>query len=215
MSKKYFIVALVLMLFAGHAHPDDKLHEHPRYILHPGDVIELNYRLSPEFNQTVTLEPDGHASIEIVGDMLLSGLTLEQAKAKIIEGVSVRLNKPELNLVLKDFQKPYVVVGGEVQAPGKIEMREDLTAMQAMLLAGGPKDTARTNKIVLFRHLNKEYGEVRVLDLSKMNATNSLERDMRLEPGDMMFITTSRIYNFERFMKAVNFGLYLNPLSNF
>ena len=36
----------------------------------------------------------------------------------LVEKLSVRLNKPELNLVLKDFQKPYVVVGGEVQQPG-------------------------------------------------------------------------------------------------
>jgi polysaccharide export outer membrane protein len=206
------LIALVLVLLTGYARPDDKLHQRPRYILHPGDVLELSYRLTPEFNQTVTLEPDGHASLNIAGDVLLGGLDLEQAKADIIQRVSTRLNNPDLTLVLKDFQKPYVVVGGEVQTPGKIEMREDMTAMQAVLLAGGPKSSAATGKVLLFRHLNKNDGEVRVLNLSDMKKTGDLERDASLEPGDMLFVTSSRIDKFERFMKATNFGLYLNPL---
>ena len=67
------LIALVLVLLTGYARPDDKLHQRPRYILHPGDVLELSYRLTPEFNQTVTLEPDGHASLNIAGDVLLGG----------------------------------------------------------------------------------------------------------------------------------------------
>ena len=209
------IILLFALVRVAAAHADEKLRMHPRFVLHSGDVVELHYRLSPEFDQTVIIEPDGHASLEIAGDVLLEGLTLEQAKALILKNVSTRLNQPELNLVLKDFQHPYVVVGGEVQNPGKFEMREDLTALQAMELAGGPKNTARTNKVVLFRHVNADYGEVRILDLSKMKKTSDLERDMKLESGDMLFITTSRTANFERFMRASNFGLYLNPLSSF
>jgi polysaccharide biosynthesis/export protein len=209
--RKYPFIIFLFLLFAGKARPDDQLHQRPRYILHPGDVIELSYRITPEFNQTVTLEPDGHASLNIAGDTMLAGLTLEAAKARIIAGVSTRLNNPELNLVLKDFQKPYVVVGGEVMSPGKIEMREDMTAMQALLLAGGPKSSAGTNKILLFRHLNQEYGEVKVLNLSNMKKTSDLERNITLEPGDMMFVTTSRFDKFTRIMKTANFGLFVNP----
>lgn len=203
----------LLVIFALIANAETVLRSRPRYILHPGDVLELNYRLSPEYNQAVTLEPDGHVSLNLAGDVMLGGLTLEQAKGRILQLVSLRLNEPELNLVLKDFQKPYVVVGGEVNSPGKIEIREDMTAIQAMMLAGGPKTSGRTNKIALFRHLNGDSGEVKILDLSNLKRTGDLERDIRLEPGDMLFITTSRTEKFERFMKAANFGLFLNPLA--
>jgi polysaccharide export outer membrane protein len=210
--KNYKFISIVLLLFwCGAGRADANLHARPRYILHAGDVIELDYRLSPEFNQTVTLEPDGHASLNIAGDVLLGGLTLAEAKSRILELVSVQLNEPQLNIVLKDFQKPYVVVGGEVETPGRIEMREDMTAMQALLLAGGPKSSAGTNKILLFRHINKDDGEVKVLNLSKMKGTSDLERDIQLEPGDMMFVTNSRFDKFTKIMKAANFGLFLNP----
>jgi polysaccharide biosynthesis/export protein len=215
MRAKTIAMLSALALSFCSAHADDKLHQRPRYLLHPGDVVELNYRLSPEFNQTVTLDPDGHANLAIAGDMPLAGLTLEQAKAQILNAVSVRLERPELNLILRDFQHPYVVVGGEVQSPGKIEMREDLTAMQALILAGGPKYGAATGRVLLFRHINKEWGEVRELNLSKMKKTADLERDMQLEPGDMLFVSNTKLDKVERFMRAANFGLYLNPLQNF
>jgi len=190
-----------------------QLHVHERYVLHPGDVVELNYSLSPQYNQVVTLEPDGHASLKIAGDLKLSGLTMEQATDLILKSVSVRLRDPELTLVLKEFQKPYVVVGGEVVAPGKIELRQDMTAMQAILLAGGVKETAKATKIVLFRHINEEMGEVHILNLDKITKTKQLEQDMQLEPGDMLLVPTNRVETFTRYMKAANFGTFLSPTS--
>ena len=46
---------------------DDQLHHRPIYTLHTGDVIVLNYRYTPEFNQTVTVQPDGYVNLNIVG----------------------------------------------------------------------------------------------------------------------------------------------------
>lgn len=182
-----------------------------RYTLHPGDVVELIYRLSPEFNQTVTLEPDGDVSLNVGGDVKLSGLTLEEARGAIISAASARLNDPELNLVLKDFQKPFVVVGGEVENPGKIELRDDMTAMQAILLAGGPKQTAKATQIVLYRPINGVIGEVHVLKLGMIPDAKHLEQDMVLRPGDMLLVPANKVETFSRYMRAANFGTYVNP----
>jgi polysaccharide export outer membrane protein len=210
MKQLIIVLAISLMLPAllGQA-----LHTRERYVLHPGDVLELNYSLSPQYNQAVTLEPDGHASLNIAGDLKLAGLTMAQAKELIVNGVSSRLKDPDLNLVLKEFQKPYVVVGGQVQSPGKIELRQDMTAMQALLLAGGAKPSAKATKIVLYRKINEEMGEVRTINLNKITKTNQLERDMRLEPGDMLLVPDNKVETFSRYMKAVNFGTFLSPTS--
>ena len=108
-----------------------------RYVLHPGDVLDIQYRYTPEFNQTVTVQPDGFISLEIGGDLKVAGRNLEQVRNGILTKARTRLASPELIVVLKEFQKPYVVVAGEVAQPGKFEMREKLTAIQAVLLAGG------------------------------------------------------------------------------
>src|ERR1700716_252172 len=77
-----------------------------RYRLQPGDVLEVQFRYSPEFNQTVTVQPDGYVSLEIGGDLKVAGMTIEQAHAAILKRASSRLQDPVATIVLKEFQKP-------------------------------------------------------------------------------------------------------------
>src|SRR3974390_756121 len=102
----------------------DQLHHRPAYTLHTGDVIALGYRYTPEFDQTVTVQPDGTVSLNIVGSVKIAGLTVDEARQRILEKASVRLNNPELTITLQQFEQPYVVVAGEVEHPGKIGLRD-------------------------------------------------------------------------------------------
>jgi polysaccharide export outer membrane protein len=187
------------------------LQHRPRYTLHPGDTVDLTLRFTPEYNQSLTVQPDGFINVNLIGDVKISGLTLDQAHDMIVQKLSVPLNKPELNLVLKEFQHPYVVVGGEVLTPGKIELRQDMTAMQAVLLAGGFKATARDTRIVVFRHIDSNNGEVKILNLHRIEDRKDLERDMALQAGDMILVPQNRIATFSRYMDAVHFSTYMSP----
>jgi len=190
---------------------DLQLHQRQSYTLHVGDIISLDYRLTPEFNQTVTVEPDGCVDLEIVGNIKVGGLTLNQVHDRIVALASSQLNHPELAITLKQFQQPYVVVAGEVERPGKIELHDDTTALQAVLLAGGFKDSARDTQVILFRHINGDMAEVRKLDLHNIKKQSQLEQDTELEPGDMLLVTRNKLEHFSRFMKASNLGVYFNP----
>lgn len=207
------IIAMVLLsTCALPARANVELHTRQVYTLHVGDVISLDYRLTPEFNQTVTVQPDGCVSLQVVGDVKVEGLTLEQAHNKIVGIASNELNHPELAITLKQFQQPYVVVAGEVEKPGKIELHEDTTtALQAVMLAGGFKDSARDTQVILFRHINGDMAEVRRLNLHNIKKQSQLEQDTDLEPGDMLLVTRNKMEHLSRFMKASNLGVYFNP----
>ena len=202
------LVFTLIVLGLGTLRADDKLHEHSQYRLHPGDTLSLDYRLSPELNQTATIGPDGFVDLTIAGTVKLAGLTVQQAHDLIIERDSLRLKEPELNLQLKDFQHPYVMVAGQVLLPGKIEMREDMTALQAIMLAGGFKDSARETKIVVFRRISGDSGmaEVTQLNLHRIHKTKQLEKDMSLEPGDIIYIPENMATQFSKFMRIPNFS---------
>jgi polysaccharide export outer membrane protein len=191
---------------------DDKLHHRERYTLRAGDVIELQYRYTPELNQTVTVLPDGYVNLNLVGEIRVNDLTLTQAHDLILERARAHLNEPELNLILKEFQKPYVVVAGEVARPGRLDLRENTTAMQAVLLTGGFTQAAQSGQILLFRKINGSDAEVRVLNLSKLRKTADLEKDIQLESGDMLFVPRDKVEKVARFIKLANLGLYFNPL---
>jgi polysaccharide export outer membrane protein len=183
-----------------------------RYRLVPGDVLDIVYRYTPEFNQTVTLHPDGYVGLEIVGDVKLSGLTLEEARKTLIEKASFRLKDPEISLLLKEFQKPYFVVSGEVTQPGRFEMRESVTALQAVMTAGGFKDTAKMSQILIFRKINNDFAEVKVLNLKKIKKTSDLENDLTLEAGDIVLVPRNNFSKLEKYVRLTSLTNILNPL---
>jgi polysaccharide biosynthesis/export protein len=214
MKKAFVILTFVSCFIPQISHADEQLHQRTRYTLHAGDVISLDYRYTPEFNQTVTIQPDGYVTLDIVGDVKIAGLTLDEVHDQIVKMASSRLNHPELNLTLKDFEHPYIVVAGEVAKPGKFELRDDTTALQAIMLAGGFKDSARDTKVVLFRRINQQMAEVRQLNLHNVHRTSDLEHDTELQPGDMLLVTRNKLEHLSRFMKATNLGLYFDPTTS-
>jgi len=205
-------LGFLLLLTGTLLHADEKLHHRPRYTLRAGDVLDLEYRYTPELNQTVTVLPHGYVNLNVVGDIRISDLTVTQAHDLIVRKLQEKLNDPELNLILKEFQQPYVVVAGEVPKPGKIDLREDTTAMQAILLSGGFSASAKSGQVLLFRKINSEMAEIRVLKLTKVRKTADLEHDIVLEPGDMLLVPRDKVENISRYIKLLNIGTYFNPL---
>jgi polysaccharide export outer membrane protein len=138
---------------------------------------------------------------------------VDQTHDLIVQTVSTRLKDPELNLVLESFTHPYVVVAGQVAKPGQIELKEDMTALGAILMAGGFTPDAKAGQVIVFRKLNESIAEVRVLHLSGVKKTAQLEKDMALQPGDMILVPQDTISKIEHYMKVANIGMYINPLS--
>jgi len=182
-----------------------------RYRLQPGDVLEVSFRYSPEFNQTVTVQPDGYVSLEVSGDLKVAGMTVEEARRMILKKASERLQDPVATVMLKEFQRPYFVVAGEVAQPGRIEMRERVTALQAIMLAGGMKESAKSSQVVVFRKINSDMAEVKLLNLKSIRRTSDLENDLTLQPGDMVFVPRDKMTKIERFMKLVSVAALMAP----
>ena len=105
-----------------------------------------------------------------------------------------------------------MVVAGEVAQPGKLELREKLTALQAVLLAGGFKESAKSSQILVFRKLNADTAEVKVLNFKSIKQTTDLENDLTLQPGDMILVPRNRLSKIERYVRIASLATFLNPL---
>jgi polysaccharide export outer membrane protein len=184
------------------------------YTLHPGDTITVSFRFTPEFNDEVTIGPDGRAFLKSTGVIKLAGYTLPEIQREIIRDSADRLVDPEVTVSLKDFERPQVVVGGEVQVPGKFELRKPTTALQAILMAGGPKEDSAMGHVYLFRRLNTETSEVHVLQLGRYDARTRAKNDLLLQPGDVILVQRDALEKIGRFIKTLNLGVYLNPIGN-
>jgi polysaccharide export outer membrane protein len=182
-----------------------------RYQLTPSDVIELRFPYVPEFDQTVTVQPDGYVSLRVVGDLRVAGRTLSQVKQMLNEAYADVLREPVINVILREFEKPYFIAAGEVANPGKFELRGVTTLTQGLVLAGGHTRAAKHSQVIIFRRFSNEWVEVKQIDVKKMFATRNLSEDPVLRPGDTIFVPRSVLSNIAPFIPRPVIGVYLNP----
>ncbi|WP_198152239.1 polysaccharide biosynthesis/export family protein [Granulicella tundricola] len=183
----------------------------PNYRVNPGDVLDIAFRWTPEFNQTVTVQPDGHVILTSAGDIKMGGLTLLQVRDLIINASSSKVVNPEVAVTLKDFERPRIAIGGEVVTPGKYDLRQPTTALQAIMLAGGPKDSAQLSQILLFRPMPDGMSEVHRINFHHLDHGKHPPEDIQLKPGDMLLIPRDKLTKIGRYVRTFNLGVYFNP----
>ena len=179
-----------------------------RYQLQPNDVIEVQFRYTPEFNAAATVQPDGFISTQITGDVHIAGLTLEEASAAIAKQAGVRLKDPEVTVLLKDFVKPHFVIAGEVAHPGTFELRGDIGIVQAIAMSGGFKDSAHRKQVVLVRKVNSEVAEVKVFDVGKLMSARNIHEDIHLRADDMLMVPRNTLNKLEPYIRLSSLGIY-------
>lgn len=183
----------------------------PRYRLHPSDTLALSFSLTSEFDQTVTVQPDGYITLRDVGDVMAVNDTLPQVREAIRNAYSKILHDPLISIDLKDFEKPYFVVGGQVGKPGKFEWRSEITLTQAIESAGGLTDASKHSQVVLFRRMSDQWTTTQVINVKKMLKSRTLKEDPVLQPGDMVFVPKNTISKLKPFLPTTGTGLYYNP----
>jgi polysaccharide export outer membrane protein len=180
-----------------------------RYALQRQDVIGISFPLSPELNQTVTIQPDGYISLQSVGTVYMQGLTVPEAALAIKKAYANILHDPIVDVDLQDYQKPHFTVSGQVGKPGQYEIRSDITISEALAVAGGMTMlTAKTQVFVLHR-VSKGWAEVKQVDLKSISRGKKLEQDVLVQPGDMIYVPEKFITNFRKYVPySVNVGGY-------
>jgi polysaccharide biosynthesis/export protein len=185
---------------------------YPRYELRADDVFDISFEFTPEFNQVVTVQPDGYITLRGVGDVHVAGLTVPEITETIRTAYGKILNNPTIAIALKDFDKPYFTAGGAIGRPCKYELRGDTTVVEAITIAGGFSDTAKHSQVVLYRRVSRDWMEGRVLNVKKMLNDKSLSEDLHLKPGDMVFVPQSLISKIRRFVPVPSMGMSMNPI---
>ena len=209
-------VFLLVLGFCGHATAQDGQTElyntHGRYRLQINDVVEVLYRYTPEFNQVATIQPDGFVALSVAGGVRIVGMTIDEATTAIVKSSSVRLNEPIVALLLREFEKPYFVVGGEVSHPGRFELRGTVNALEAIAIAGGLTAGSKHSQVLLLRKLDADRAEVSELDLKRIQKNPKLALEWKLGPGDMLIVPKNRLSKVERIVKWTSIGMFWNPL---
>jgi protein involved in polysaccharide export with SLBB domain len=184
---------------------------HPLYRLRPSDVVEISFTVAPEFNQNLTVQPDGYVMLKDAGMVQVQGLNLTEFSEAVQRAYRGYLHDPQVAVLLKDFERPYFIVGGQVGHPGKYELRADTTVAEAVEIAGGLTQLSKHSQVVLFRRVDDNLVETQLLNLKKMLKPNGLKEDAHLQTGDMVFVPQNEISKIARFLSKPSADVYMTP----
>lgn len=195
---------------ASSSTPNPQLQQrYPRYKIRAGDQFDVNFDLSPEFNQTVTVQPDGYVTLRGVGDVHVQDETVPQLTETVRTAYGKILRDPIIAIVLKDFEKPYFIADGQLGKPGKYELRGDTTLTQAIAIAGGFTESSKHSQVLLFRRVSDQWTEAKIINVKKMEKEGVLNEDPFLHPGDMLFVPKNTMSKIAHYIPNANMGTYV------
>lgn len=164
-----------------------------RYIIGPGDSLDIYVRDNPTLTTTVPVRPDGRISIPLVQSIMAAGKTPDELAGDLEKDLSRYIRSPLVTVIVKRFVGTYsqqVRVVGQAATPRAVPYRSGMTVLDVMIDVGGLTKFAAGNRAKIVRRLPdgaEQTIPVRLGDL--MNGT--IKNNVRMHPGDILIIPES------------------------
>lgn len=163
-----------------------------RYIVGPGDALNIVVWRNPELSATVPVRPDGKFTAPLIEDMGAIGKNPTDLAREIEEKLKKYIQDPIVTVIVEKFSGPtseQVRVVGQAAKPAALPYSQNMTVLDVMIAVGGITEFAAGNRAVLVRAAenNKEY-RLRLRDLLKRGDVSA---NVELLPGDVIIIPES------------------------
>ena len=158
------------------------------YVIGPDDVLAVNVWKEPEISRTLPVRPDGNISLPLVGDLAASGRTPAQLQKEIKDQLVEYLSNPEVTVLVQEAKSHKFNIIGEVEKPGSYVMGAPMTVLDAIALAGGLREFARTTKIYVLR-VKTDGSRTRLpFNYKQVIKGSGLSADVQLLPRDTIVV---------------------------
>lgn len=157
--------------------------------LGPGDLVEVRVFQEADLSGAYRLSPEGTVDYPLCGKVSLMGMTSSQAADVLTTCLANGyLRKPQVSVLIREYNSKKVFVFGEVQKPGTFPYEENMSIVQAVTLAGGFTKIASKNNTQVTRTVDGLEKKIRV---PVEDIGNGRERNFSLKPGDIVFVPES------------------------
>jgi polysaccharide export outer membrane protein len=184
------------------------------YRIQVGDVLNVNFFKTTQLNQTLKVGPDGDLYLPIVGRVRVAGRTVDDITEELTEGFSNEMVDPQITVNVAEFSGLFVHVAGEVKSPGLQPYSGQLTAVQAIMDAGGFADRGRKKSVLLIRRDRDGQPVGTIIDVKAILKDGQFSGDVPLAPSDIIYVPLKNISKVslaiqEYFTNNLPFSLYL------
>jgi polysaccharide biosynthesis/export protein len=154
------------------------------YIVGPGDRFDVQLIGNTKGKYSLIVNRDGRVMFPELGPIAVSGLRVDDAKARIEQRVAEQMIGTQATVTMGELRSIRVFVLGEAEKPGSYTVSGLATVTNALFVSGGVKTIGSLRNIQLKRNGRI----VTTLDLYDLLLNGDTSKDARLQPGDVIFI---------------------------
>jgi polysaccharide export outer membrane protein len=158
------------------------------YVIGPEDILEITVWKQAELSGRVPVRPDGKISIPLIGEVEAAGLTPPKLANVITEKLKTYVTKPQVNVMVQEVKSQFVNIVGEVGKPGRYELTQPMTILDAITSAGGPTPFAKLKSIYVLRPQVNGTQQTLFFDYKAVIKGRKLEENIYLKRGDTVVI---------------------------
>ena len=176
----------------------------PAYKLYPGDQIDIVVSSAPELSRTLTVGPDGRIVMPMTDSIMAAGKPMRQVQDEIKFQLAKQLRDPTVSVTPRAYGPQQIYVGGEVGAPGTYTLPGPIGALEALFMAGGMRDSAKTNQIAVMRRAPNGGMMMRSVNIGHgLNRLPHYNDVIQLRRGDIIFVPKTRLSEIGQFVQSV------------
>jgi len=155
-------------------------------ILREGDLLKITFPGAPNLNDSQQIRRDGKIALSMVGEVVAAGLTPADLEKEILKLYSSQLVTKEVTVTVTSSSFPIFVTGAVIR-PGKILSDHPITALEAIMEAGGVDYTKADLGHV--RVVRNEKGGTKNYTLNLKQAFEAKQSiPFYLKPSDIVYV---------------------------
>lgn len=161
-----------------------------KYLIGPGDSVNIFVWRNPEVSGTFVVRPDGMITTSLVEDLQVSGKTPTALARDVEKELSKYIRDPIVTISVGRFSGPYseqVRVIGEAASPQAISYQEDMSLLDLMVAVGGITEFANGDGSKLIRVVNGKQQEYTV-HIDRLIKEGDISANVDILPGDILII---------------------------
>jgi polysaccharide export outer membrane protein len=167
------------------------------YVIGAEDVLDITVWRNPDLSKQVQVRPDGRISMPIIRDVVAVGKTPTQLAEEMTNKLKEYVQNPVVAVTLKEVNSSSIFLLGEVAHPGKYPLKSKTTLLQGITVAGGFKESAARNQIVIFRFTETAPGQKRLTaSYDDIVLRSGISDNFELKPGDTLVVPSESMVVF-------------------
>jgi polysaccharide export outer membrane protein len=155
------------------------------YRIVPGDKLRIEVYKDSQLTQALQVRPDGKITLPLVGDVIAEGHTATELRDTLVSSLKEYNNNPIVTVIVVETVPPVFYVMGEVNNPGTIQLKGQISAVQALAMAGGFKDFAKKKDILIQR---KGAAGMTTVHFNYNDAVKGKGDMVYMQPGDTIIV---------------------------